>query len=156
MGDFCFVLVPDLASKKTSHIFACFVGGHGGGGEGDQITLTVNVFGNFGYEDLYKEFQSSHPNVKIVERGTGSDLSNYTPALTRNLAAGSGAGDVVALEAGIMIQFKEQAQNFVDLGEDGGNDDIHVAYGSGAWSVSDSATVPTQSTVPSSPLVQNA
>ena len=94
-----------------------------GGGEGGQITLTVNVFGNFGYEDLYKEFQASHPNVKIVERGTGSDLSNYTPALTKNLAAGSGAGDVVALEEGIMIQFKEQAQNFADLGEYGGNDD---------------------------------
>ena len=93
------------------------------GGGGEQITLTVNVFGNFGYEDLYKEFQASHPNVKIVERGTGSDLSNYTPALTKNLAAGSGAGDVVALEEGIMIQFKEQAQNFADLGEYGGNDD---------------------------------
>jgi cellobiose transport system substrate-binding protein len=93
------------------------------GGEGGPITLTVNVFGNFGYEDLYKEFQASHPNVKIVERGTGSDLSNYTPALTKNLAAGSGAGDVVALEEGIMIQFKEQAQNFADLGEYGGNDD---------------------------------
>ena len=93
------------------------------GGEGGPITLTVNVFGNFGYEDLYNEFQASPPNVKIVERGTGSDLSNYTPALTKNLAAGSGAGDVVALEEGIMIQFKEQAQNFVDLGEYGGNDD---------------------------------
>ena len=92
-------------------------------GEGGKITLTVNVFGNFGYQDLYKEFQASHPNVKIVERGTGSDLSNYTPALTKNLAAGSGAGDVVALEEGIMIQFKEQAQNFADLGEYGGNDD---------------------------------
>src|SRR5918997_948089 len=94
-------------------------GDSGGGGEGGQITLTVNVFGNFGYEDLYKEFQASHPNIKIVERGTGSDLSNYTPALTRHLAAGSGAGDVVALEGGIMIQFKEQAQNFIDLGEHG-------------------------------------
>ncbi len=94
-----------------------------GGGGGEQVTLTVNVFGNFGYEDLYKEFQASHPNIKIVERGTGSDLSNYTPALTKNLATGSGAGDVVALEEGIMIQFKEQAQNFIDLGEHGANDD---------------------------------
>ncbi len=92
-------------------------------GESGKITLTVNVFGNFGYQDLYKQYQASHPNVTIVERGTGSDLSNYTPALTKNLAAGSGAGDVVALEEGIMIQFKEQAQNFADLGEYGGNDD---------------------------------
>jgi cellobiose transport system substrate-binding protein len=94
----------------------------GGGGDG-KVQLTVNVFGNFGYADLYKQYMASHPNITIVERGTGSDLSNYTPALTKNLATGSGAGDVVALEEGIMIQFKEQAQRFVDLGEYGGNDD---------------------------------
>ena len=90
---------------------------------GGKVALTVNVFGNFGYEQLYKQFEAAHPNITITERGTGSDLSNYTPALTKNLAAGSGAGDVVALEEGIMIQFKEQAQNFVDLGQYGGNDD---------------------------------
>ena len=73
---------------------------------GGKIALTVNVFGNFGYQQLYKQFEAAHPNITITERGTGSDLSNYTPALTKNLAAGSGAGDVVALEEGIMIQFK--------------------------------------------------
>jgi cellobiose transport system substrate-binding protein len=92
-------------------------------GGGGKIALTVNVFGNFGYQELYKQYEASHPNITITERGTGSDLSNYTPALTKNLAAGSGAGDVVALEEGIMIQFKQQAQNFVDLGQYGGNDD---------------------------------
>jgi cellobiose transport system substrate-binding protein len=96
---------------------------NGGGGSDGKVQLTVNVFGNFGYADLYKQYQASHPNITIVERGTGSDLSNYTPALTKNLATGSGAGDVVALEEGIMIQFKEQAQNFVDLGQYGGNDE---------------------------------
>lgn len=94
-----------------------------GGESGGDVNLTVNVFGNFGYEQLYREFEASHPGVKITERGTGSDLSNYTPALTKNLATGSGAGDVVALEEGIMIQFKEKAQNFVDLAQYGGNDD---------------------------------
>jgi len=93
------------------------------GSGGGKVALTVNVFGNFGYEQLYKQFEAAHPNITITERGTGSDLSNYTPALTKNLVAGSGAGDVVALEEGIMIQFKEQAQNFVDLGQYGGNDD---------------------------------
>ena len=69
----------------------------------DSTTLRVSVFGNFGYQQLYKEFEASHPNITITERGTGSDLSNYTPALTKNLAAGSGAGDVVALEEGRVI-----------------------------------------------------
>ena len=59
---------------------------------GGKVALTVNVFGNFGYEQLYKQFEAAHPNITITERGTGSDLSNYTPALTKNLAAGSGAG----------------------------------------------------------------
>jgi cellobiose transport system substrate-binding protein len=97
--------------------------GDAASGEGGQVNLTVSVFGNFGYEQLYREYEASHPGVKITERGTGSDLSNYTPALTKNLATGSGAGDVVALEEGIMIQFKEKAQNFVDLGQYGGNED---------------------------------
>src|SRR3569623_2130369 len=38
-------------------------------------------------------------------------------------SARGGGGDVVALEEGNMIQFKQQAQNFVDLGQYGGNDD---------------------------------
>jgi cellobiose transport system substrate-binding protein len=94
-----------------------------GGESGGEVNLTVSVFGNFGYEQLYREYEASHPGVKITERGTGSDLSNYTPALTKQLATGSGAGDVVALEEGIMIQFKEKSQNFVDLGQYGGNED---------------------------------
>lgn len=98
-------------------------GSDSAGGDGGKVALTVNLFGNFGYQELYKQYEASHPNVTITERGTGSDLSNYTPALTKNLAAGSGAGDVVALEEGIMIQFKQQAQRFVDLGQYGGNDD---------------------------------
>ena len=58
-----------------------------GGGEGDQVTLTVNVFGNFGYADLYKEFQASHPNVKIVERGSlGPVLRSSTVWRLRHLA----------------------------------------------------------------------
>ncbi len=35
------------------------------------MTLRVNVFGNFGYEDLYKQFEEDHPGVKIVETAEG-------------------------------------------------------------------------------------
>lgn len=86
------------------------------------ITLTVDVFGQFGYEELYKEYMASHPNVKIVERGTGSNLDEYSPKLTQWLAAGKGAGDVVAIEEGLLVEYKANPRNFVNLLDHGGAD----------------------------------
>jgi cellobiose transport system substrate-binding protein len=63
----------------------------------ENITLTVQDFGLFGYADLYKQYEAAHPNIKIVEQAEG-DLTKYTTALTQHIAAGSGAGDVVAIE----------------------------------------------------------
>lgn len=87
-----------------------------------KITLTVDVFGNFGYKEagLYEEFQKSHPGVTVKERGTGMELGDYEKQLTQWLAAGSGAGDVVSLEEGILIKFKAQPKNFVNLLDHGG------------------------------------
>lgn len=79
------------------------------------ITLTVDVFGQFGYEKLYQEYMTANPNVKIVERGTGSNLDEYSPKLTQWLAAGKGAGDVVAIEEGLLVEYKANPQNFVNL-----------------------------------------
>jgi cellobiose transport system substrate-binding protein len=93
-------------------------GGAGDSGDG-KIELTVSVFGQFGYEKLYDEYERTHPDIRITERGTGSQLSNYTPRLTQQLAAGSGAGDVVAIEEGILVQFAAQPQHFVDLADHG-------------------------------------
>jgi cellobiose transport system substrate-binding protein len=91
-----------------------------GGGSGDDnanpgdITLTVDTFGNFGYEALFKQYEAAHPGVKIKPRNVVR-LDDYTPRLQQWLAAGSGAGDVVALEEGILVQFKNQADKFVNL-----------------------------------------
>ncbi|MGN9810677.1 ABC transporter substrate-binding protein [Micromonospora sp. BQ11] len=91
-----------------------------GGGDAEDaadgpITLTVDVFGQFGYEELYKEYMASHPDVKIVERGTGGNLDEYSPKLTQWLAAGKGAGDVVAIEEGLLVEYKANPGNFVNL-----------------------------------------
>ncbi|MGW4156800.1 ABC transporter substrate-binding protein [Micromonospora chersina] len=98
-----------------------------GGGDDEAaadgpVTLTVDVFGQFGYEELYKEFMASHPNVKIVERGTGSNLDEYSPKLTQWLAAGKGAGDIVAIEEGLLVEYKANPQNFVNLLDHGAAD----------------------------------
>src|SRR5690348_15544439 len=83
----------------------------------EQITLNVDVFGNFGYEQLYKDYMASHPNIKIVERGTGGQLGDYTQQVTQRLAAGSGLGDIIAVEEGMSIDIKAKGSNFVDLNQ---------------------------------------
>ncbi|WBB79017.1 extracellular solute-binding protein [Micromonospora sp. WMMD882] len=83
--------------------------------EGGPVTLTVDVFGQFGYQELYREYEAAHPGIKIVERGTGGNLDEYSPKLTQWLAAGKGAGDVVAIEEGLMVEYKANPGNFVNL-----------------------------------------
>lgn len=96
---------------------ACGEGDGDGSGQAaapGEVTLTVDTFGNFGYDALFKQFEAANPNVKIKHRNVVR-LDDYTPRLQQWLAAGSGAGDVVALEEGILVQFKNQADKFVNL-----------------------------------------
>ena len=79
----------------------------------DTITLTIDVFGDFGYHDLYKQYEAAHPGITIKE-----DSEDYAPhhtALAQHLATGAGADDVEAIEVGYIAQFAAQPQNFVDL-----------------------------------------
>ncbi|MFE0590242.1 ABC transporter substrate-binding protein [Micromonospora echinospora] len=94
------------------------------GSSGGKITLVVDVFGDqgFGYDELYKQYEAANPNVKIQERGKGLGLGDYNTRLTQQITAGSGAGDVVALEEGTIVQFYAQADKFVNLADHGAND----------------------------------
>ncbi|MEU2614580.1 extracellular solute-binding protein [Micromonospora sp. NPDC007271] len=96
-----------------------------GGGSGDgPITLVVDVFGDqgFGYEELYKQYEAEHQNIKIQERGKGLGLGDYNTRLTQQITAGSGAGDVVALEEGTIVQYYAQTDKFQNLADYGAND----------------------------------
>jgi cellobiose transport system substrate-binding protein len=96
--------------------------GCGGDSDGaDDTTLRVSVFGNFGYEKLYKQFEKDHPGVKVVETSEG-DLGQYNTLLTQKIAAGSGAGDVVAIEEGQVVNFLQSADKFVNFQDHGSND----------------------------------
>src|SRR6476646_9088463 len=78
-----------------------------------NITLTIDVFGDFGYHDLYAQYEASHPGITIKE-----DTEDYAPhhtALAQHLATGAGADDIEAVEVGFIAQFAAQPQNFVDL-----------------------------------------
>jgi cellobiose transport system substrate-binding protein len=91
-----------------------------GGGDGDEtaaggtITLTVKTFGEFGYDELIKQYEASHTGIKVKQENI-AQLGDYTPKLQQWLTAGSGAGDVVALEEGILVKLMGKPDQFVNL-----------------------------------------
>jgi cellobiose transport system substrate-binding protein len=84
-----------------------------------NITLTVDTFGEFGYEALYKQYESTHPNITIKPRKV-SQLDQYKPRLQQWMGTDSGAGDVIALEEGILPTYMQQRDKFVNLFDYGG------------------------------------
>ena len=96
----------------------------------DTITLTVDVFGDFGYHDLYTQYEQSHPGITIKE-----DTEDYAPhhtALAQHLATGAGADDIEAIEVGYIAQFTAAPQNFVDLRQYGASG-LKSRYPSWKW-----------------------
>jgi cellobiose transport system substrate-binding protein len=79
----------------------------------DDVTLRVSLFGDFGYHDLYKQYQAAHPGVTIKEEI--QDYGTHHTQLAQRIATGAGAADVEAIEVGFIPQFTAIAQNFVDL-----------------------------------------
>jgi cellobiose transport system substrate-binding protein len=81
------------------------------------VTLTVNLFGDFGYKDLYTQYQTAHPNITIKENVT--DYGTHHQNLQAHLLAGSGTADIEAIEIGQVAGFQPQAAkftNFLDYG----------------------------------------
>ena len=66
--------------------------------------LVVDTFGEFGYDELVKQYEKD-TGIKVELRKT-AQLGEYRPKLVRYLATGKGAADVVALEEGILNEFK--------------------------------------------------
>jgi cellobiose transport system substrate-binding protein len=117
-----------LAAVAVVAAAALAVAGCGKSGTGsssnDKITLSVTVFGDFGYTKagLYDKYMQAHPNVTIKEIGNGQGLGDENTKLDQTLAAGAGAGDIVALEEGTITKYKALAQDFVDLNQYGAAD----------------------------------
>jgi cellobiose transport system substrate-binding protein len=110
-----------MAGVLAATAVAC--GGDDSEGEGQSgpITLTVDVFGEFGYDQLYKQYEASHPNIKIRQRKVSS-LDDYRPRIQQWMSTNSGAGDVVALEEGILPTYMQQRNKFVNLFDYGGRE----------------------------------
>jgi cellobiose transport system substrate-binding protein len=91
------------------------------GGDGNEkVTLTMALFGDFGYEGLIKDYEADHPNVKIRQKI--AEFNEHHDSLTTSLAAGSGAPDIAAVEVAYMSSFLAQPQNFVNLLDYGAGD----------------------------------
>ena len=55
----------------------------------ETITLRVSLFGDFGYHDLYKQYEASHPGIEIKEEI--QDFGAHHTQLAQRLATGAGA-----------------------------------------------------------------
>jgi cellobiose transport system substrate-binding protein len=75
--------------------------------------LCVDTFGQFGYDDLVKQYQTQ-TGITIELRKT-QQLGDYRNKLVRFLATRKGACDVAALEQGIISEMKLSPNNWVDL-----------------------------------------
>ncbi|WP_243722759.1 ABC transporter substrate-binding protein [Actinomadura sp. 7K507] len=93
----------------------------GGGSDGGPVELTIDVFGEAGYEELIKQYQQTHPNVTVKQRKVSS-LDEYKPRIQQWMSTGSGAGDVVMLEEGILPLYMQQPDKFVNLFDHGGKE----------------------------------
>jgi cellobiose transport system substrate-binding protein len=84
-----------------------------GKSQAEEVTLTISLFGDFGYHDLYKQYEAAHPGVTIKE--SIQDFPTHHSNLAKSTATGAGAADVEAIEVGFIAQFKAQPDNFVNL-----------------------------------------
>ncbi|MFJ5229244.1 extracellular solute-binding protein [Kitasatospora sp. NPDC088391] len=100
-------------------VTAC--GSSGGTGStdsaGGKVTLTVDLFGTFGFKEagLYDEYMKLHPNITIKQTDT-QDEGQYWQALQTKLAGGGGLADIQGLEVGrVASVVQKQSDKFTDL-----------------------------------------
>ncbi|WIN00652.1 extracellular solute-binding protein [Actinoplanes oblitus] len=102
------------AAAATALALTACGSGSGGDSGSDKITLSVSLFGNFGYQELYKQYEKDHPNIKIQERT--ADYNAHHRDLATHLATNAGAADIEAVDTGFIAQMREVGKQFTDLG----------------------------------------
>ncbi|WP_338779270.1 extracellular solute-binding protein [Streptomyces sp. DG1A-41] len=91
-------------------------GSSSGGGNG-KTTITLGLFGAFGFKEagLYTEYEKLNPKIKIAENVVERN-ENYYPALLNHLTTNSGLQDVQAVEVGNIAEIvNTQAAKLEDL-----------------------------------------
>ena len=83
---------------------------------GEQTTLTVSLFGTFGYEEsgLFDQYMEENPDIRIEYESTQGE-DKYWPALQTKLNSGSGTADIQGIE---VARISEVTANQADLWTD--------------------------------------
>lgn len=94
-------------------IAGCSTAEDDGGRADGTVTLKINFWGDFGLEDLKGKYEAENPNVKISLNS--GEYNAQHEDLQKKLIAGSGAPDIAAIDEGFIVQFRSQADKFVNL-----------------------------------------
>jgi cellobiose transport system substrate-binding protein len=110
-------------------------GGDEEGANGGQVTLKINFWGDMGLDKLKAKYEAENTNVKIVLNS--GEYNAQHEDLQKKLVAGSGAPDISAVDEGFIVQFRSQADQFVNL-LDKGAASYESKYLSWKWAASKS------------------
>lgn len=92
-------------------------GGDINGATGEsEVTLTIATFNEFGYEDLFAEYEELNDNVTI-EHKKAATSNEARDNLTTRLAAGSGLSDIEGIEVDWLAELMEYPDQFADLAD---------------------------------------
>jgi len=92
----------------------CSAGAATGQSTSGKVKLTVATFNEFGYDDLFAEYEAAHPNVTITHKKAATS-NEARDNLTTRLAAGSGLSDVEAIEVDWLPELLQYSDQFVNL-----------------------------------------
>ena len=107
----CSIVRTTPTSKDVSSSKPC--------GTDKDTTLTVGLFGTFGFKEngLYDEYKKVCPNITVKEDVVEQSADYWTRLKTR-LASGSGLADVQAIEIGFVADVVENhADQFVNFND---------------------------------------
>jgi cellobiose transport system substrate-binding protein len=105
------VVAAGLAAGLLGATAAC--GGADDNPGNGEITLTIGLFGDFGFGPLYDEYEEMNAGIRIEERI--AEFADHHTNLTQRLATGSGAADIEAIEVGFISQFTAVPDRFHNL-----------------------------------------
>lgn len=102
-----------LAAATAAALVAAGTAACSGGDDDGTITLSVGLFGDFGFGPLYEEYSKLHPEIQFEERI--AEFADHHTNLTTHLATGSGTADIEAVEVGYISQYTAQPDRFHNL-----------------------------------------
>lgn len=111
-------------------------GGDAGDDDGGKTTLTLGLYGTFGYEEagLYDEYMRLHPDIRI-EQSVVAQSGPYYQALQTRLAAGSGMADIQGIEIGFVSDVvQNHADAFVDFAAEDDASQLEDTFYDWKWS----------------------